>query len=87
VNVRTLRFKLSLTNGLFISIFFVLFGYIRYQTFGYRAERNFESRLERQATSFANNLRATPEGFDWQPNLPPADAMALDTLRPFFVRI
>jgi heavy metal sensor kinase len=85
VNVRTLRFKLSLTNGLFISIFFVLFGYIRYQTFGYRAERNFESRLERQATSFANNLRATPEGFDWQPNLPPADAMALDTLRPFFV--
>ena len=85
MNVRTLRFKLSLTNGLFISIFFVLFGYIRYQTFGYRAERNFEIRLERQATSFANNFRATPEGFDWQPNVPPADAMALDTLRPFFV--
>jgi len=85
VNVRTLRFKLSWTNGLFISIFFVLFGYIRYQTFAYRAQRNFESRLERQATSFANNFRATPEGFDWQPNLPPADAMALDTLRPFFV--
>ena len=85
MNVRTLRFKLSWTNGLFISIFFVLFGYIRYQTFAYRAQRNFESRLERQATSFANNFRATPEGFDWQPNLPPADAMALDTLRPFFV--
>jgi len=85
VNVRTLRFKLGLTNGLFISIFFVVFGYIRYQTFTYRADRNFDRRLEQQADFFSENLRSTPEGFDWEPSATPADVMALDAIRPFFV--
>lgn len=85
MNVRTLRFKLGLTNGLFISIFFVLFGYVRYQTFAYRAERSFERSLEHQADFFANNIRPTPEGFEWKENLAPADVLALDTIRPFFV--
>ncbi len=85
MNVRTLRFKLGLTNGLFISIFFVLFGYVRYQTFAYRAERSFERSLEHQADFFSNNIRPTPEGFDWKENLAPADVLALDTIRPFFV--
>jgi len=85
VNVRTLRFKLSLTNGLFISIFFVLFGWVRYQTFAYRAERSFERSLENQANFFATNIRPTPDGFDFKPSVAPADAMVLDTIRPFFV--
>ena len=85
MNVRTLRFKLSLTNGLFISIFFVLFGWVRYQTFAYRAERGFERSLENQANFFSRNIRPTPDGFDFLPDVAPADAMALDTIRPFFV--
>ncbi len=85
MNVRTLRFKLSLTNGLFISIFFVLFGWVRYQTFAYRAERGFEQGLENQANFFSRNIRPTPNGFDFIPNVAPADALALDTIRPFFV--
>ena len=85
MNVRTLRFKLSLTNGLFISIFFVLFGWVRYQTFAYRAERSFERSLENQANFFATNIRPTPDGFDFKPSVAPADAMVLDTIRPFFV--
>ncbi len=85
MNVRTLRFKLSLTNGLFISIFFVLFGWVRYQTFAYRAERGFERSLEDQANFFSRNIRPTPDGFDFLPSVAPADAMALDTIRPFFV--
>jgi heavy metal sensor kinase len=85
VNVRTLRFKLSLTNGLFISIFFVLFGWVRYQTFAYRAERSFEGSLANQANFFAANIRPTPDGFDFKPSVAPADAMVLDTIRPFFV--
>ena len=85
MNVRTLRFKLSLTNGLFISIFFVLFGYVRYQTFAYRAERSFERSMGHQADFFAKNIRATPDGFDWKTSVAPADVLALDTIRPFFV--
>jgi heavy metal sensor kinase len=85
VNVRTLRFKLSLTNGLFISIFFVLFGWVRYEMFAYRAARGFERSLANQADFFAANIRPTPDGFDFKSNVVPADAMALDTIRPFFV--
>ncbi len=85
MNVRSLRFKLGLTNGLFISVFFVLFGYVRYQTFSYRAERSFERGLENQANFFLRNIRATPDGFDWIPSVAPADALALDTIRPYFV--
>ena len=85
MNVRTLRFKLSLTNGLFISVFFVLFGWVRYQTFAYRAERAFDSGLENQANFFENNIRPTPGGFDFSPTARPADALVLDTIRPFFV--
>jgi heavy metal sensor kinase len=85
VNVRTLRFKFGITNGLFISIFFVLFGYVRYQTFAYRAERSFERGLTNQAEFFARNIRPTPDGFEYRTSVKPADAMALDTIRPFFV--
>ena len=85
MNVSSLRFKLGLTNGLFISIFFVLFGFVRYQTFAYRAERSFERGLENQAKFFTRNIRATPDGFDFIPNVAQADALALDTIRPFFV--
>ncbi|MGA2261134.1 MAG: ATP-binding protein [Acidobacteriota bacterium] len=85
MNVRTLRFKLSLTNGLFISIFFVLFGLVRYQTFSYRAERALDQSLEREAKFFTDRALITPEGFDWKPDVRPAEVMALDTIRPFFV--
>ena len=46
MNIQTLRFKLGLTNGLFISIFFVLFGFICYQMFIYRADWSFDWRVE-----------------------------------------
>lgn len=85
MNVRTLRFKLSLTNGLFISVFFMLFGLVRYQTFAYRAERGFDRSLENQANFFVRNIRPTADGFEFIPSVAPADAMALDTIRPFFV--
>ncbi len=85
MNVRTLRFKLSLTNGLFISIFFVLFGWVRYQMFSYRAERGFEQSLSNQANFFSRNVRPTPDGFEFLPSVAAADAMAVDTIRPFFV--
>jgi heavy metal sensor kinase len=86
VKVRSLRFKLALTNGLCISIFFVPFGYVRYQTFAYRAERNFEGSLEREAHFFVTRVRPTPNGFEWiEPNVPSADAMTLESVRPYFV--
>lgn len=85
MNVRTLRFKFGITNGLLISVFFVLFGYVRYQTFAYLAERNFERSLINQAEFFARNIRPTPDGFEYKTSVKPADAMALDTIRPFFV--
>jgi len=85
VNVRTLRFKFGITNGLLISAFFVLFGYVRYQTFAYIANRNFERGLINQAEFFARNIRPTPGGFEYLASVKPADAMALDTIRPFFV--
>jgi heavy metal sensor kinase len=85
VNVRTLRFKLGITNGLFISVFFVLFGYVRYQTFAYRAERSFERGLENQARFFLSNIRAAPGGFEWKDNVASAEVMSLETIRPYFV--
>lgn len=86
MKVRSLRFKLGLTNGLCISFFFVLFGYARYQTFAYRAERNFEASLEREAHFFVTRVRPAPNGFDWiEPNVPSADAMTLESIRPYFV--
>jgi heavy metal sensor kinase len=85
VNVRTLRFKFGITNGLLISIFFVLFGYVRYQSFAYLAARNFESGLINQAKFFADNIRPTPDGFEYKFPMQQADAMVLDTIRPFFV--
>jgi heavy metal sensor kinase len=85
VNVRTLRFKFGVTNGLLISAFFVLFGYVRYQSFAYIANRNFESSLINQADFFARNIHPTPDGFEYRTSVKPADAMALDTIRPFFV--
>jgi heavy metal sensor kinase len=75
-----------LTNGLFISIFFVFFGYARYQTFAYRAERSFERGLERQANFFMSRVRPTANGFDWiESNVPSAEVMALESIRPYFV--
>jgi heavy metal sensor kinase len=86
VNVRTLRFKLGVTNGLFISIFFVLFGYVRYRTFAYSAERIFERGMQNQAKFFTDNIQGSPDGtFDWKINVAKADVLALDTIRPFFV--
>ena len=85
MNVRTLRFKFGITNGLLISVFFVLFGYVRYQTFAYVANRSFEQGLINQAQFFANNIRPTPGGFEYRATVKPADAIALDTIRPFFV--
>jgi heavy metal sensor kinase len=85
VNVRTLRFKFGITNGLLISVFFVLFGYVRYQSFAYIAARSFERGLINQADFFARNIRPTPDGFEYLSDVKKADAMALDTIRPFFV--
>lgn len=86
MKVRSLRFKLGLTNGLCISICFVLFGYARYQTVAYRAQRNFEGSLEHEARFFVTRVRPTPNGFEWvEPNVPSADAMTLESIRPYFV--
>ncbi len=86
MNVRSLRFKLAVTNGLFFSVYFLLFGYGRYQTFSYRVNRAFTQSLEREAQFFIDRVRPTEDGFEWiQPYVPPADAMALDSIRPFFV--
>jgi heavy metal sensor kinase len=75
-----------LTNGLCIAAFFVLFGYVRYQTFAYRSERNFEGSLDREAHFFVTRVRPTPNGFEWiEPNVPSADAMTLESIRPYFV--
>ena len=52
VNVRTLRFKFGITNGLLISVFFVLFGYVRYQTFAYIAGAEFRERPDQSSRVF-----------------------------------
>jgi heavy metal sensor kinase len=85
VNVRTLRFKFGITNGLFISIFFVLFGYARYQTFAYRAERSFEQGIKNQANFFLRNIEPTADDFAWKKDVPDAEVWSLETIRPYFV--
>lgn len=85
MKVRTLRFKLSLTNSLFISVFFVVFGWVSFRIFAYRVEQAFNRGLENQADFFARNVRATADGLEFRPEVASGDVLALDTIRPFFV--
>jgi methyl-accepting chemotaxis protein len=86
VILRSLRFKLSLSQGLVVALIFVFIGLVRYQTVSYRAQRNFDQTLLREGGRFASRIHLDGERISWLPledNSSPD--LALEQLRPFFV--
>jgi heavy metal sensor kinase len=86
VNPQSLRFKLSWTHGLVISIFIVLMGYVRYQTVSYRSIRSFDENLQSDGEFAASHFRLSDQGFAWSlEDLAPADIVTLEGLRPYII--
>ncbi len=86
MNSRSLRFKLSLRNGFFISAVFLTLGLVRYQMVAYRAERSFNSDLETQLQALSRNMGATTGGFEWvMSGVVPGSEFALDSIRPYLI--
>jgi heavy metal sensor kinase len=82
MNFRSLRFKLSWTHGLIISLVFVFIGLVRYQTVAYRAERSFDQDLLRDADLFASHIRIVQGNVEWQTEaLTPADSLTVERLK------
>jgi heavy metal sensor kinase len=83
MNVRSLRFKLSWTHGLIISVVFVFIGLGRYQTVAYRVQRSFDQDLLRDANLFASHVRIARGSLEWPTEtLTPADSLTVERLRP-----
>jgi heavy metal sensor kinase len=83
MNLRSLRFKLSWTHGLIISLVFVFIGLVRYQTVAYRVQRSFDQDLLRDANLFVSHLRIARGSVEWQTEaLTPADSLIVERLRP-----
>jgi heavy metal sensor kinase len=83
MNLRSLRFKLSWTHGLIISLVFVVIGLVRYQTVAYRVQRSFDQDLLRDANLFASHIRITRGGLEWPTEtLTSAYYLTVERLRP-----
>jgi heavy metal sensor kinase len=86
VNPQSLRFKLSWTHGLLISIVLVLIGLVRYKTVSYRSIHGFDENLMSDGEFAASHLQLGSRGFSWFPDeLAAADRVALEGLRPYII--
>jgi heavy metal sensor kinase len=85
VSLHSFRFKLSLINGLLISIVFLGLGYARYEIASTRARSRFHDTLQRDAEFFSSHLRYGRRGFYWsRRGMEPHTAMGLEQLRPHY---
>ncbi len=62
MRIHSLRFKLSCTNAILISLVFMGLGLVRYRTVSYRVQRSFDEKLLADARLFAANFRIDPVG-------------------------
>jgi heavy metal sensor kinase len=82
----SLRFKLSWTHGIAISLVIACVGLIRYHVISYRTQRAFDEDLLLDAKFFVSHLSITPEDFVWlTQGLNPSDDLTLDEFRSSFV--
>jgi heavy metal sensor kinase len=83
---RSLRFKLSWTHGIIISIVLACLGLVRYQTVAYRVHRNFDQDLLLDAQFFVSNLSVGPQGIIWSTaELSPTNALIMEEFRSYLV--
>ncbi len=62
VRMHSLRFKLSCTNAILISLVFMGLGLVRYRTVSYRVHRNFDERLLADARLLVASFQVGPAG-------------------------
>ncbi len=82
VNPRSLRFKLSWTHGLVISLVILLIGFVRYKTVSYRSMRGFDEELRSDAEFMAAHFSLHSNGSWSFEALTPGDKLSLEELRP-----
>jgi len=86
VNPQSLRFKLSWTHGLVISLLVVLIGFVRYKTVSYRSIRSFDEDLQGDAAFVTSRFHLGSDGFTWSiEGLTPGDVFTLEELKPYVV--
>ncbi len=84
--VRSLRFRLSLINGLVICSVMACIGLVRYQTVSFRSHRNFDADLLRDGEIFVGRMRAGSEADAWSTQgVPLAEALTMDEFRSFYI--
>lgn len=86
MNLRTLRFRLSWTHGLVISLVIVLIGFVRYKTVSYRSIRNFDAGLMSDAQFTVSRFHLGSNSFSWSSEgLTPGDRLTLEELISYVV--
>ncbi len=84
--IGTLRFKLSWTHGIVISLAIACVGLAHYSFISHRAQRSFDEDLLLDARLFISRLSISPNGFHLSTEgLIPADVLTLEEFGTYFV--